>query len=760
MQYITLGNFKQKQNYLVKDLGKDFAILELEDKDIATVKEQVECIEPDFEIKIHDIDWQDLGELKTEKVLVATIGQEFVSPDMQYTYNMKEKKWTLQNKKHAKGIWIHCYSPTGSIYASQLLITLNKLCVLRELLNRFLIIIGDLENVLPYFNKDSLTQKIINMYLENRSFMIRSHHHSAQYYQRSIKKQLINLTNDLPRLTKMYPPLYDDIFYEQIPDDQKIYLPLNLLENRYENSYYEKLGLHIIMLGRKNAFFYDKKQDIDANRMLLLENTYPNFENPILTKATIQKIPIGEEQHSHKMDTDIQFTGKNVLIGLITEYGIDYMHPALRNDKGETRILNYWIQSDGTEGSDYTEEQINQAILSENPNELVPLEPDEWYVKTILTLAGGGQEGVEFMATDAKFLIATINKAPKSLQAIYGGSIEEDAVLMPDILIAIDKMANIALDYNMPLVLIIPYNTNLSAHDGTGIYESLLSRMGSQQGCTIVVPVGDEGNKSHHLSIVHNKNVISSFNLKVARLTQNLVGCIHLTNFGSIKVELYCVDQKQFVVRLDEEGTYQLNNATIYTTGIVTNFRNGACMINFRIENMKAGKWQVDCKVETILASTKVDLWLGQQALNPNVILDPSTASITLGSNAAIDSLLSIGAFDHYHLVVLALSGRGYNWNDAILPICVILGKITVMNDDGIIEGDIEGTIVAASLLAGVIALLYDRWVRDKGRPYANSIVMQKRFINYLKQYSGLEYPNPSQGYGVFEIQNIAKLLH
>lgn len=760
MKYITFGDFEQKANYLVKDLGKGFAVLEISDEDIADVKNQVECIEPDFEIKIHDIDWNDLGELKNEKVLVATIGQEFISPDMQYTYNIQEKQWIMQNKIHSKGIWIHCYSPTKSICASQLLITLNKLCLLRQLLGRFLVIIGDLESVLPYFSKNSLTQKVIDTYLESRqSFMLRSDSHSARYHQQKIKERLIaSAGNRVSYSLKKSNPLYNNIFYDQIPENQKIYLPINLLKSTYTIDNYERLGIHVISIGSRYTFFYSKKQIIDMNKDILINNVYPNYENPILTKAPIQKGPVGEDQHNHNMDTNVQFTGKDVLIGLITESGLDYMNPELQDVNGKTRIFNYWIQTDGDSGIEYTEEQINEALLSETPNEIVPLEQGEKYATTILSLAGGGQEGIEFMATDSKFIVHKINKASKTLQAIYGGDTKEDAVLMPDILIAADRMINLATEYSMPLVLIVPYNTNFSAHDGTSVYERILGRIGRQQGCTIIVPTGDEGNKAHHVSIVRNQSMISSILFKTMKPTENVRGCIHLTNFGEFKAEFYFSDQKQFAIRLDEEGTYRINGTTIYTSGVMTNFDNGACKIDFKIENMRAGKWQLNCQVKTIQASTKVDLWLGQQALNPNVILDPSTTTTTLGSNAAITNLLSVGAFDHHHLVVLALSGRGYNWNDDVVPICAILGKITI-EDNNNESCDIEGTIISASFLAGIMALFYERWVRDKGKPYANSIVMQKRFINYLKQFSGLEYPNPGQGYGVFELQNIAKLI-
>ena len=71
--------------------------------------------------------------------------------------------------------------------------------------------------------------------------------------------------------------------------------------------------------------------------------------------------------------------GRGVLIGFI-DTGIDYTNPAFRYSDGSSRIVRIWDQTiqDGTPpvgilyGADYTREQINAALLSENPYDVVP----------------------------------------------------------------------------------------------------------------------------------------------------------------------------------------------------------------------------------------------------------------------------------------------------------------------------------------------------------------------------------------------------
>jgi subtilisin family serine protease len=71
-------------------------------------------------------------------------------------------------------------------------------------------------------------------------------------------------------------------------------------------------------------------------------------------------------------------TGKGTLIAVI-DSGIDYRHKDFRNPDGTSRIVYIWDQTiDGKppngflRGTEYTNEQINNALASSNPLEIVP----------------------------------------------------------------------------------------------------------------------------------------------------------------------------------------------------------------------------------------------------------------------------------------------------------------------------------------------------------------------------------------------------
>lgn len=71
--------------------------------------------------------------------------------------------------------------------------------------------------------------------------------------------------------------------------------------------------------------------------------------------------------------------GKGTIIGII-DSGIDYTHPDFRNEDGTSRILSIWDQTatgsppNGFKsGIEYTNNELNSALSSNNPFDIVPL---------------------------------------------------------------------------------------------------------------------------------------------------------------------------------------------------------------------------------------------------------------------------------------------------------------------------------------------------------------------------------------------------
>lgn len=773
---------KIKQEF--KECG---AVLEITDDEIGEIKERVSAIEPDYEFILRQVPFTTVEGLTHLPIIVATIGNRLDSSEVSYEYDLSSHKWEEKNIEEQHLPWICCYSKESYIYASDYLLGIDKLHQIAQKLGRTLVIISHVESQLPYFKYHSVTQEIVNLYLETyKSVYINSVAKKDIYqyeYQRSkknepnnermiytaqsedeikplIKKWFKEKEEVLPKC-KRQMPLYQDNFYDRIPPNQKIYMPLNLLDNK-ECSYYQELGLRTVCVGRNYTFIYDERQKIDAFRREIAHHVLPTYMSPILTPAPMQKEAIEPLKFYKQVSQDLKYLGENVYIGIIGTQGIDYRKSYLRNESGTTRVACIWEQEEGNQGIYYTSNQINEALSASNPGEGVPLPDGEENETSILQISGGKDRQYEGIATGAEFIVAKINKAPTAINKIYGGVENEESVLMPDVLVAVHKLMELAQLNNKPLVIYIPYNTNISAHDGSSILEEILSQLARQQDYTFIIPTGEEGDKNHHCTLVNEHNILEQVSLQVKEQTPYLVGIIYMKYIQNAEFTLYPPKDNEHGIKddhdikLERKAITNRDKSTIYSTGFLDDYNNGSQYILFSIANMTQGTWTIKMKQQAATQGM-VDLWLSQQQLNPNVTLNPAIPFITLGSNAAIDGLISVTSLDSRNFVILGSAGRGGDWNGTVKPICASRGVSVLSSDCG--WKSVQGTAIAGSTLLGSVACLYDKWQVEIGGSTANSLIMSNLVLSNVYQFQGVTYPDKSQGYGIFQLERLPQLL-
>ena len=158
-------------------------------------------------------------------------------------------------------------------------------------------------------------------------------------------------------------------------------------------------------------------------------------------------------------------TGNGVIVGFI-DTGIDYTNDIFKNVTGRTRILSIWDQSDqsGTHpqgiefGSEYTREDIDRALQSENPYSIVPTKDTQGH-GTFMAGVACGSEDVEnnFIgaANESQIAVVKLKKAKKYLRDFY--LIEEnvqDVYQENDIMQAVTYLRNLSRRESKPLVLV------------------------------------------------------------------------------------------------------------------------------------------------------------------------------------------------------------------------------------------------------------------------------------------------------------------
>ena len=151
------------------------------------------------------------------------------------------------------------------------------------------------------------------------------------------------------------------------------------------------------------------------------------------------------------------YRGNGVLVSII-DTGIDYTHPAFRFSNGSTRMLSIWdqtIQSDNVPerfpyGTLYTSDDINRALLSEEPLELVPTRDEEGHGTFMAGIIAGSEDTANSFigaAPEASIIAVKLKPAKDYLRDYY--VLKEGAVAFQetDIFMAVQFSLSQAVKY-------------------------------------------------------------------------------------------------------------------------------------------------------------------------------------------------------------------------------------------------------------------------------------------------------------------------
>ena len=200
--------------------------------------------------------------------------------------------------------------------------------------------------------------------------------------------------------------------------------------------------------------------------------------------------------------------GQGVLIGFL-DSGIDYENQVFRNSDGSTRIVAMWDQTDrsGTPpegfiyGSEYTDEQINRALNSMNPHEVVPMTDEEAHGTYMASVAAGSEipeKNFVGAAPYSKIAMVKLKPAKQYLRDFY--FINDDAVVYQenDIMAGVVYLSKLAQERHMPLVICVGLGTDMGGHTGVNPLSTMLNSMALRRDRAVVIAAGNEGNSRHH----------------------------------------------------------------------------------------------------------------------------------------------------------------------------------------------------------------------------------------------------------------------
>lgn len=494
-------------------------------------------------------------------------------------------------------------------------------------------------------------------------------------------------------------------------------------------------------------------------------------------------------------------SGEGILIAIL-DSGIDYTHPAFKNDDGSTKIAALWDQtipssaspsvpstssSDASSsfssfssiypiGSFYSREEINRALEAQTQEErraIVPSVDLSGHGTHVAGIAAGngtvsGSEaafrnevtsGSETAAENG--ITSGVATKAELLIVKLGTPSEQGFPRTTQLMLAADFAVRYGIEYNIPVAINISFGNNYGSHDGTSLLETFLDDLSNLGRTTIVCGTGNEGIAGRHTSGILTTNSSETVEFIVAPYETNL--SLQLwKNYTDIFDITLTSPSNQVIGPLKRElgiSNFRTQNTTVYIL-----FGEPAPYSPFQeiyfsflpvYDYIDAGIWKLTLTPRKIVVGI-FDLWLPDtvstnettQFLNPNPL-----TSLTIPSTS--QNVISVGAYDSLTDRLAPFSGQGYTRINDIKPDLVAPGVNIASAAPGGGIAIKSGTSMATPFVTGSAALLMEYGIIKGNDPYLYAQKV-KAYLTAGARHLPFEsvYPNPRIGFGALCLED------
>jgi len=487
------------------------------------------------------------------------------------------------------------------------------------------------------------------------------------------------------------------------------------------------------------------------------------LSNPALDEAGITAVK----------QSSLNLTGQGVLIGIV-DTGIDYNLDTFKYENNKSKILSIWDQTIESSdinnipegfiyGTEYTQEQINQAIASNNPIAVIPTNDEIGHGTFLASLAAGRKtaENEEGAAPDAELVVVKVKPAKQVIRN-FTALLDPDinAYDSVDIVTGIEYLTHIARDENRPLVIFLGMGTSDSNHSGLTYMELYLSLVTSISNIIVISAVGNEGDKGHHAAghlsgnedmqeIEFNVSLnTSGFFMSLWAFTPDRLSISLITPLGQV------VERRKFLSNESVSYSFVIERSQIYINYEYPDVQTGSQNILIRLLNPQIGLWRLRVYGDLVIDG-RYNIWMPISSLwnNAAYFLQPELR-ITITTPATSPSLISVGAYNSFNGSIYVSSSRGPNRLEDLSPEFVAPGVNVTSVVPGGANGIMTGTSVAAAITAGACALILQWAVVEGNYPEINNYRMKTLLLIGLTQRPGIIYPDNLWGYGALNLIN------
>jgi subtilisin family serine protease len=472
---------------------------------------------------------------------------------------------------------------------------------------------------------------------------------------------------------------------------------------------------------------------------------------------------------------NLDLRGQGVLIGVI-DTGIDYTNPIFQNADKTSRIVSIWdqtIQSDNYPkntffGTEYTKDQLNEALKNENPLSVVPTTDENGHGTMVAGIAAGNEvpdKGFFGVAPDAELIVVKLKQAKKYLMDFFRVPDTATAFESSDIMFAIDYLRENAIRLNRPIAVCISVNTSFGAHDGRGTLTSYMSLLAEDPGFAVIVAAGNEGNaRRHYFGKINTTTGYDTVELSVGENEPGFTMELWGDSPGLFSIDIQTPSGEyvpRIIPRLDENRdiSFIFEQTTIQIDYQIIESQSGDELILLRFDKPAQGIWKFNVygKAELGLG---FHIWLPMEGfISENTFFvksDPYTTVLTLATGR---TPITVTAYNNEDESLYLKASRGYTRIGTIKPELAAPGvNITAPTKDKDFTS-VTGTSACAAHATGVAAMFLE-WAIVKGnQPSLNTLDMKIFMIRGARRDVEQKYPNRDWGYGIIDIFNVFDIL-
>ena len=460
----------------------------------------------------------------------------------------------------------------------------------------------------------------------------------------------------------------------------------------------------------------------------------------------------------------LELTGRSVVMAFL-DTGISYENPVFRFSDGSSRILAIWDQTDqGGKapegigyGSEYIREQINEALLSENPRSIVPQRDENGHGTAVASVAAGSrlEEGAAFAgaAPDADIVVVKLRPAKRYLRDFYQIAAGVPAYSTDDIMFAVKYVQRFAVPLYQPLVVCLGIGTSLGSHTGGSLLSEYLQSVASRVSHAVVIGGGNEGNTAGHFrSVLEEEETKAEIRVgeNVRGFTAELWGTLPAVFRISVRSpggEL--IPETDFRLGASVDYTFVYEKTRVQIDYMPNEINTGNELILLRFTLPSPGVWTIGVRGIRSLSGSIFDLWLlPKQFLDGEVSFLAPDPDVTLTMPAYTEDAVTVTSYNSGNGSFFFRSGRGFSRTGKIKPDLAAPGVgVSTVN------GPYSGGSMAAALTAGAAAQLFQWCVYENNYRRISGRGIRGFLSRGAREERLEEYPSRLWGYGRLDMR-------